>query len=72
MCVYVYVYMYVCMCFICVYVCVYMCMCMCMCMCVYIHTCINFVCHVQMSNNIYKKPRHLLTKKLYFGFFQNI
>ena len=31
---------------------------------------ISFVCHVQMSKYMYKKPRYLLIKKLYFGFFQ--
>ena len=31
---------------------------------------IYFACHVQMSKYIYKKPRHLFTKNLYFGFFQ--
>ena len=35
---------------------------------IYIHT--NFVCQVLMSKYIYKKRRHLFTKKLYFGFFQ--
>ena len=31
---------------------------------------ISFVCHVQMSKYMYKKPRHLFIKKLYFDFFQ--
>ena len=34
------------------------------------YICINFICHVQMSKYIFKKPRHLFSKKLYFGFFQ--
>ena len=29
---------------------------------------ISFVCHVQMSKYMYKKPRHLFIPKLYFGF----
>ena len=36
---------------------------------IYIHI---YICHVLMSKYIYKKLRHLFTKKLYFGFFQNI
>ena len=44
------------------------------CNCIYIHIYIyiyiNFVCQVLMSEYIYKKLRHLFTKKLYFGFFQ--
>ena len=37
------------------------------CICnIYIY--INFVCHIQMSNNTYKKPRHLFTKKLYIKY----
>ena len=36
----------------------------------HIYIYINFVCHVQMSKYMYKNPRHLLIKKLYFGFFQ--
>ena len=31
---------------------------------------INFLCQVLMSKYIYKKLRHLFTKKLYLGFFQ--
>ena len=30
----------------------------------------NFVCQELMSKYIYKKLRHLFTKKLYFGVFQ--
>ena len=37
---------------------------------IYIHIYINFVCQVLMSKYIYKKLRHLFTKKLYFGLFQ--
>ena len=37
---------------------------------IYISTLNNFECRVQMSKHIFKKPRHLFTKKLYFGFFQ--
>ena len=37
---------------------------------IYIYIYINFVCQVLMSKYIYKKLRHLYTKKLYFGFFQ--
>ena len=36
---------------------------------IYIYIC-NFECRVQMPKYIFKKPRHLFTKKLYFGFFQ--
>ena len=37
---------------------------------IYIFIYIDFVCQVLMSKYIYKKLRHLFTKKLYFGFFQ--
>ena len=37
---------------------------------IYIYIYINFLCQVLMSKYIYKKLRHLFTKKLYFGFFQ--
>ena len=30
----------------------------------------NFVCHVQMSKYMYKKPRHLFIQKLYYSLFQ--
>ena len=42
------------------------------CNCIYIHIYIyiNFVCQVLMSEYIYKKLRHLFTKKLYFVFLQ--
>ena len=48
--------------YICIYIYVYIYI------CIYIY--INFVCQVLMSKYIYKKLRHLFTKKLYFGFFQ--
>ena len=37
---------------------------------IYVYIYVNFVCQVLMSKYIYKKLRHLFTKKLYFGFFQ--
>ena len=37
---------------------------------IYTHTYINLVFHAQMLKYMYKKPRHLFIKKLYFGFFQ--
>ena len=34
---------------------------------VYICIYINFACHVQMSKFMFKKPRHLFIKNIYFG-----